>query len=425
MRNNKKLLFFSIYYILYGALVTRFVYSNQLLTLIPDMIVVYLTFFRKVPKSYAIHNYTGKLLGFLLLCFLGLGIFTALRNNMPPMSTIWGTRMFLRYSLLLYLVYHYFDYSDILKCKKIFYQSFYFNLLFCIIERARGQIGDFMGGIQQGNGDLAIYLVICLLMFSLDYFNKELSLKKFIFCVVISFMEAMWAEVKFLYFLIPLCLYGTYVLYKKFSITHIIVLVLSFFFLVPALRLILSSYYGDTYINDVFDQDQIEKYTTGSNYGFNENSFNRSTCIEMTNMYYLTDYDHLLFGYGIGSGTVSSNFSTWLLNAIEGTNYFYFTSSYVLIEMGWVGYTLFIVGHILLLWKFILLYMRSRSKIEKYWTTFSLLLVAITFLFMWYNALPYTLWYLPYLVWGMCYVVLRELKRANIIALTQTNTSCR
>lgn len=408
MKRDKFLLWLSIYWILYGAIILKYFWSNQLVVLLPDILVFYLSIFGRKPKQISLKSMIGVFLPNLLALFLLLGIVSSLVNLTPLTSTLWGVRMFLRFSLILNLVYCYFDIKDVLKFKRTLYFSIPINFLFCILQYGSGQTGDYMGGIFAANGDLAIYLLVCLMFVSIDYFLHKLKFWCVILFVVTAFVEAMWAEIKLLYFLIPLVLYLMFVLLKRFSLVHIVVLISSLFLLLPLLKYSLSFYYGEQYINDTFDVEAVKTYTTENNYGYTDDSFNRSTSIELTHVYYLHDFFNLLLGYGIGSGTYSSYFKTWIGESATKTLYFYFTPSYVLIETGWVGFLIFILGHLLFLFFFLRKYIRAKNKLTKQWTALGFVLMLITFVFIWYNALPYSSWYLPYIVWGVCLVELRN-----------------
>ena len=91
-----------------------------------------------------------------------------------------------------------------------------------------------------------------------------------------------------------------------------------------------------------FDMEFIQEETSHA-YTLSEEaadfSFNRSTCVEMASTLILNDPIHLLFGYGVGSGNTSEKFGTWISATYSKiTSYNWFTSSWLLIEYGWVGY---------------------------------------------------------------------------------------
>lgn len=405
---SKKLLYFIIYWILYGSLVYRYLLSSMFVILLPDILLFIIFFFFGIPKKKAIVKSVGRGVIVALTLFLLIGVTSAFINLVPPLTAFWGFRMFIRYFLLFYFVFQLFDTSDVIKCRKILNQSMLWNFFFCFIQLLQGKVGDSMGGIMSGNGDLSIYIVICVIFLSFDYFKGFVRLHRFLIYILLFYTCSMWAEVKLLYTVIPFIIYASYVLIKKFRLNHIFVLLLSFFFLVPTLKYILSFYYGEQYIEDVFDKEAVKSYTTDATYGFTTSSFNRNTAIAQSQIYYLKDPIHSIIGHGIGSATISDSFGTWIKDTANQTFYYYFTSSYVLIETGWIGFMLFILIYLFIFYRFLFFYIRGKDPTIKYWSALGLLLAVLTFLFIWYNALPYSYWYLPFLVWGFCYVMIKN-----------------
>ena len=114
-----------------------------------------------------------------------------------------------------------------------------------------------MGGMFGGNGELALFIVITIIVFTFDCFQNRLSSYKLFAIVVVNFVIAMWAEVKFLYFLIPLVFYASYVLIKKFSMKHFIVLALAFVAGIPVMQFALSTYYDDEYVQFATNREQL------------------------------------------------------------------------------------------------------------------------------------------------------------------------
>ena len=115
--------------------------------------------------------------------------------------------------------------------------------------------------------------------------------------IIVEIFTAMAAEIKIMYFTIPLAIYAVYVFIKKFSITHVITLIIAYFCLIPAMKTILLLMYNEQYVNKVFNIEAIEKETKGS-YNLSENaaniSFNRSTCVEKATLIILKDEIHKL-----------------------------------------------------------------------------------------------------------------------------------
>ena len=338
----KKLLFFVLYLILLNGFIQSYLIKSEYIPLLSDVILFYIAFSTKnniLDVSRAVGPWVVRLFAVLLVGSTAISIM----NAMPAISILWGLRMVVRYLLLFMLVYKYFTKTDVDKFKRILIRFFWINTLIVayqfFIEK---KVADFIGGLFLGNGELFVFNLYCTLLLSKEYFIGHLNKSRFIFLLVVEMFVAMVAEIKVMYFTIPLAIYAVYVFTKKFSVKHIVVLVCAFFFLVPCMKMAMSLMYGEEYVNKTFDMEFIQEETSHA-YNLSEEaadfSFNRSTCVEMASTIILTDPVHLLFGYGIGSGNTSETFGTWISAFYSKiTSYNWFTSSWLLIEYGWVGY---------------------------------------------------------------------------------------
>ena len=242
--------------------------------------------------------------------------------------------------------------------------------------------------------------------------SDSVNRKKFFLFLAFEMFIAMAAEIKVMYFTIPLAIYAVYVFTRRFSVKHVVILVVAFFCLIPAMKATMSLMYGENYVNNVFDIDRIQEETTKA-YNLSEEaaeySFNRSTCVEMATTLVLRDKMHILTGYGIGSGNTSDKFGTWIYQTYSKiTSYNWFTSSWLLIEYGWIGYIIWIVILCCIAWRFYSVYKRAVDKDLKYWSSLGLLSVLFTFIVAWYNNMPYFNAYLFYFFWAVCFVAIRE-----------------
>ena len=419
MERTKKILFFAIYWILYSGLVARYIGFEEVVKFGLD-ILVFVIVFRLIPLDVnkgLMGVLIGRWLPLVALAFFGITTLTALVESLNLITILWGIRMSLRYFLILYAIIRLCDREDVDKFKKIMDVAFIWNAVFCFLQLLSEVVGDMMGGLFIGNGQLAMFLVLMTFIYTADYLKEEKSLLEYAIRLAVSFAIAIFAEVKMLYFVIPLCVYGTYVFMKKFSVGHVVALVIGLYAFVPVISSVLSLYYDKSYVDRVTDQEHVMEYNESS-YGFTKLSFNRNTCIPMCHELILKKGDHQLFGYGIGSGTASSRFGTDIYKKYGLTTfYFYFTPSYVLVEGGWIGFVLFVLFYALLLWRFYVFYKETEEPTSKYWATMGLLASLMTFLMIWYGGEPYTNYYQFFVFWGFCFVGLiqdeEEIEEAN------------
>ena len=409
---KRKIIYFIVFWIFLGSLVNRYIWNSQIIVLLPDVLVVCLFLYSITERwKYKISNITGKTVLLILGAFLIIGTLSSVIHLTRLTNILWGLRMVVRYPLLFYLVYQYFSIKDVRRLKKAFYYSFWLNTVFVVQQLFTGAVGDQMGGIWIGNGDLANYILMSIIIYGGDYYQRRLSSIKFLFKVIILFACAVWAEIKLLYFVIPLMLYIQYCFYRKSGFSHILIIVLAYIALIPLLKWGLSFYYNQNYVDSVFDMDKMEAYTQ-ADYGFSGYSYNRGTCVKLATEQFLADPIHLLIGHGIGSATISQLFSSEIAEKYaDSTRYYYFTSSYVLIETGWGGFVLYLLFYLLLFKSFFKYYRHTNDPCTKYWSITGCMSVIYTFIMIYYNNTPYGYYYMNYLVWAFCYIVIREQKR--------------
>ena len=401
-----KLFYCTILLIFFKGFFIQFFGYMDILNLLTDILVILCAI--KTPKIpiKKIEKITGKPVVYSLSLFLVIGILADILNLVPINATLWGVKNILRFFLLSYGILGRYQFLSAELFKRFFKKMFFINIFAVVIDILTGKKGDFMGGIFAGNGDLSIFLVISLLLFTSDYMKGKIMKGNIIGLYVFTFCVAMVAEIKFLYFIIPLCLYLSYIFIKKMTIINIMVFVLSCFLIEPVIKHSLSFYYDQEYVDNIFDDSEREVYLTGDGYNLSNTDigFNRNTCIERTQLIFLMDLQSSLIGKGLGSATNSNTFGTWISNQYRHTGYFYFTSSYVLIETGWIGFILFISIYLFILLRFLYYYIKNKNDQEKYWAAIGAMMGIMTFMFIWYNSAPYVDYYLPFMLWGFCFL---------------------
>jgi len=404
----KRLLDFTIIWIMLGSLIHRYLWPSQLSLLVPDIIVFMLSLANISTLSTNGFRYlTGNALRFCVYAFIFLGIASDIIHLTSPLAMIWGVRMFVRYFLLLLLILKYYSFEDVNYFHILVYKVFYLNTIFCVIQFFMDVKGDAMGGVFTGNGDMALFVLVSLIIFVFDYYNNKISLPHLLALIVISFILAMWAEIKMMYFAIPVAIYAAFVISQSFSIKNLVILLVGILLFVPVLTKTLSLYYDESYIAKTLDYNSLVEYNSNS-YGFTEESVNRGTALSITLNEILNDPLDKFIGYGIGSGTASKHFSTSAFNENKRTVYSFFTISYVLIETGLIGLILFCLIYLAFTISFYRVYRVATDESIKYWSGLGLLLGVFSFLFIYYNSSPYSNYYLPFCIWGICYVAINE-----------------
>ena len=409
---KKKILYIVLYLVLLNGFIQTYLLKNEFVPLVSDILLFYLAFTTK-NNIRAVGNAVSTIVVVLFSILLLGSTAISIINQMSPLTIAWGLRMVLRYLLLFMMVYKYFDYRDVAKYKNIVIKFFWINAIAVAFQYfVEHKVADFIGGTFMSNGELFVFNLFAAFIMSKEYFIGKLSRIRFLLLICIEMFVAMVAEIKIMYFTIPLALYAVYVFTKKFSIKHLLILVFAFFFLVPAMKATMSLMYGREYVNQTFDMDFLEEETSKA-YNLSDEaadySFNSSTCVEMASTLILQDPFHLAFGYGIGSGNTSEKFGSWISALYSKiTSYNWFTSSWLLIEYGWIGYVIWILILICLMVRFLQLYKRGNDSEIRYWSSLGFISVLFTFVIAWYNNMPYYNAYFIYLFWAICFVAVRE-----------------
>lgn len=404
---TKKLIYFTIYWICLSSLINRYLWNSPLITLIPDILVISIFLFKPINKK-GLYRTTGKKVLIILSMFFIIGSLSAIINTTPITCYLWGLRMLIRYPLLFYIIYQYFNIKDVRRLKKNLYQSFWLNAIFICLQFSQGIIGDAMGGIWAGNGILAVYILLSIIIFEKDFLTGKISLLNFSFKVIFFFICATWSEIKMLYFIIPITIYITYCFFRKFNLSHIVIFILGYFTLIPIIQWGLSFYYDQSYI-DTINIKSLNEYNNGD-YGFSGYSYNRGTCIQLATTQFLNNPLHLLIGHGIGSATISNLFPSEIGTKYGAiTCYSYFTCSYALIEVGWIGFILYLLFYLVLFFVFLNIYNKSNHTEVKEWAAIGSITTIITFIIIYYNSSSYSDYYFAYIILAMCFISIRDI----------------
>lgn len=408
--NANKLLLFFLYWIIYSGLISRYIIANPLISFIPDIIVLYLSIKYLIYKEINI-SIIGRGYKFLIFVLFICSLIGSLLNENTFLAFFWGLRMHLRYLLLFCLAFFFLQKNDIIKYKGVIEKAFFINTFIVAIQCfIQGYSGDTIGGSFTGNLGITLLLILALLFFSFDYFYGKIKLMRYVFAISCSFFIAVVAEIKFLYFFIPIIIVGTYSLTNKISLKYIFIILFCYLFTVPILKSIISLYYDDNYIENIFDAEKLKEYNDIS-YGFMEGGFNRGTAIQLTNEVILKSTSQKLFGLGLGSGSQAKWTNAPAYNKYYNTTFYYFTTSLALVELGWIGSLAYLCIFILFFYN-LYFYFRNKVYIKvKYWTGIGIMGCLTTFVLIYYTAGVYIDYYIFYLFFAMCFKYLKYEKK--------------
>lgn len=399
---------FILLWLFYSNVFFRYIYVNPIINLGFDILVFYYAIYKKALNRKTLTQLFGRQCIILVSLFFISTTISAFIHTIPLSSYLWGFKMFFRYFAIASLVYKEWGEKSIYEFKKLLYQAIYINFVCIVIQFFKRQTSDAMGGIMSGSGDLMLFICIATIVTTYDWVNKNLNKYKYLLMVVANYVAIMWAEVKLMYFFMPILIVATYTFanrLKKRSFILAGIVIALFTFALPA---ILSNYYDDDYVYKATNIEELSAYNQNQ-YGFTKLSFNRGTCVEMTPEIILQTPFEKWLGYGLGSGSASQLFKTWIFDKYGTTTfYFYFSLSYVMVEGGWIGIILFIAIYVFIFFNYLQIYMSTNDKKIRYWSVIGLLLGFVSLVLIYYNALPYSGFYIPFFVWGVCKAAIHE-----------------
>lgn len=409
MKREKRLIYLIIYYLLYYGVVQQFFWNSQFLDIIPDILVLYLTYYAW-PKTAKVHyrKIISSSAMFVFCAFLTVGVVSAMIEYSSFLSCLWGTRIYVRYAFLFFSMYNCLEYKDVVRIKKIFIKALNINLLFCVFEFfVLGVSGDpYSGTIFGGNGCLVFFLTPALYFFLSDYFiahrKIDWSYLSLYFCGLL--FVAIVGEIKMMYFFIPLLVYFVFTITRSFNMRNLFFLVFVFVALLPIYRYAMSFNYDENYINNTFDAKSIQSEIKGKGFG----TFNRNTVLENSAIYLADTSTHLYIGRGFGTSSSSKLFPTEFINKNKGLGFQFFTFSYVVAESGYVGIILVVLFHIILFYRFGRYYFKyHRDCVMKYWAGIGIISIPLQFLLAWYNNLPVYNAYFSVILWSLVVIAIK------------------
>ncbi len=352
-----------------------------------DLLLVYLSLNilyenSKIRQLYRLFKLNS--LKYIMWGIFVVGIISSLINLIQPLLVIWELRTFFRGYLFFTICILYLRLSDVKLILSYFDILLYLNLIICGFQYFfLHEKGDVLGGTFIGNGDLSLLCLIIIPYTIFRFFKYEITFKKFVFNFISLFAIASFAELKFIYYIIILVsLFAMFFVKRNKRIKQYIISLPFIIFIGIA---IIINLMGKEYFNSLINDEQITEYVTKeSGYGFIEGSFNRGTAIKQTQEIFFDNKPPInkYIGYGLGSACTSNIFTGPLYTDYAWTNYWYFATSYILIEQGWIGFILFLLFWILLSYRYF-----SLSKIKRNSLILSCLFISsLMILNIWYNA---------------------------------------
>lgn len=328
---------------------------------------------------------TTKWLSRIFLVLFIFGCINQIINMVPIQMALWGDRNFYRYYILFFAVLLYLSVSDIQEIMNIFYWIQIINLVYGLYKfLILGLQEDaFGGGLFPNGGGMNLFCLLVSLYYTNAYINKTGSFFRMLTMILSSFLLAVFAEEKFLMIGEVLVLIFSLIINNKFTIRKIIILGVGIIAIILGLQ-ILKRAIPSTY-ELLFNFSELTDYATAT---YSEGyRIPRIGAFRVIDSLFLHTGLQKWFGLGLGNCD-TSNFSflqSDFYRQYGSYNYRWFTHQWTYLEMGRIGFFLYIMFFVAII-IILSLYIKRVSGIHKVLIQTSLIYSIITIMFVWHSA---------------------------------------
>ena len=288
----------------------------------------------------------------LVLCAMLLWIVSILSyifNIYSPLLYLWGFRNNFRFIIYAMMCATYLRKSDVNNILDILFGFFCLNIFvvtyqFFFTSYSQVSIGDFISGLfsngSERGGNASLNWLMCILCTYaiVEYLNKKGNIKKVIVILTGSLYMASIAEIKLFFIQLIIIVVLAIAICKK-SLKILVLSMVGVAGLYTALKLLYYAFPGFT---EFFTYENILTYVTRSR-GYSSNIYStgvdRLTVFSYVFSNFLKTLPDRLLGIGLGNADFSSYpfLTSSFYNRYGWSGYVFFSSSFVLIEMGIIG----------------------------------------------------------------------------------------
>lgn len=328
------------------SFLTEFIGLSRNIRFISDLLLIFI--FAVVLVSLIKNRYLliSKGTGVLMLVMVALLLHTMLGyafNFQSVFYYIWGARNNFRFYVALLIFVWFLDQKDSLTCLRVMDIFFWTHFAVTIVQYFYfGFAQDYLGGIfgaQKGcNGYSLIFISIVVMKALLSYMNgEEKAILTFSKCAV-AFITAALSELK-VFFLVFILILTISAIITRFSIKKYVIILVSVLLLIVSYLILISLF--DNF-RGFLNFDYLITELLKENYASSED-LGRFTSIPVIRERFLTTVQERLFGVGLGNCDTSSIsiFNTDFYNRYSDIHYSIFSVSFVFLETGFIGLTIF------------------------------------------------------------------------------------
>lgn len=331
------------------------------------------------------HDNVTKWFARIFLLLFIYGCINQIINFVPIKMIFWGDRNFYRYYILFFAILIYMSISDVQEIMNIFYWIQIINLIYGLYKfLILGLQEDaFGGGIFPNGGGMNLFCILVSLYFANAYMNKTGSFFRMLTMLLSSFLLAVLAEEKFLILGEILVIIASFIVNNRFTIRKIIILGVGISAVIMGIQ-VLKRIIPSTY-ELLFNFSELMDYATVS---YSEGyRIPRIGAFKAIDSLFLNTGIQKWIGLGLGNCDTSSFpfLQSSFYQQYGSYNYRWFTHQWTYLEMGRIGFFLYISFFIAII-IFLSLYIKKVNGVHKVFIQTSIIYSIITILFVWHSA---------------------------------------
>ncbi|MBQ9859806.1 MAG: hypothetical protein IJO76_03900 [Clostridia bacterium] len=322
----------------------------------------------------------------LIAVFLLYTFVSYLFNFQSVFYYIWGMRNNFRFYVAFLIFISFFKERHALNLLKLFDYLFWLHFaVSCVQFFILGYQQDYLGGlfgVEKGcNSYVIVFLIIVVLKSLLSFMNGEEKTSACLLrCGAALFISAL-AELKVFFIMFILIMIGS-AIFTSFSIKKTILLILAGVMLMIAYTVLVSlfdSFENFLSFDYLFEQLFKDNYTSSEDLG-------RFTAIPQICDTFLTSFSDQAFGMGLGNCDTSTIplFNTAFYDAYVDIHYSIFSVSFIFLETGFVGLTLFTVFFVAVFVYSLVNFRKKRGN--KFFNQMGLIMSLLCLIIMFYNS---------------------------------------
>jgi len=385
---------------------------------IPDVIrfaidvFLVVIFIITVLKRYIIIKKKYIPLFLLIILFLLYSIINYAFNYQSIFYYAWGLRNNFRFYMAFFIFIMYLEENEAAKYLKWFDIAFWLNFFislfqFFVLGYKQDHLGGLFGVVTGCNGYTNLFFCIIITKSIIDYLNKNEEFWLMFLKLAASVFISALAELKFFYIEIVIIVCAA-VLVTAFTWRKLIIIVFSAIALVVGIVILVALF--PEFVGIFTYEMLLESASSDAGYT-GVGDINRLNTFAVISKGILTTVPQKLFGLGLGNCDLSSIsiFNTPFYETYSSLRYNWFSTSFLFLEMGYIGFALYISFFVI---NFILsLNLYKKKQANENFCQITMVMCVVCLMSVFYNAaLRLEIGYLIYFTLALPFIDAKDTK---------------